>query len=124
MEAIVLRRFGNIRYRKGESVMPVFQSGPFNIEQGNSANFTVEFLDSNGFLSVPPSASMTVTYVNTSFAQQVDTVSLVVNNSFFTGTWSSVLSSLCLATWSATTSLSTALIATGQLRIIQRRGSS
>jgi hypothetical protein len=104
--------------------MTVFQSGPFNIEQGNSANFTVEFFDSNGFLSVPPSASMTVTYVNISAASQVDNVTLVTNGSFFTGTWSSVLSSLCLATWVATTSLSTVQIATGQLRVIQRKGSS
>lgn len=97
-----------------------FLSGPFNIQQGNSANFTVEFFDTLGSLSVPPSASMTVTYTNTSNASQIDSVSLAPNGSFFTGTWSSTSAALGLATWVAVTSLSTVQIATGQLRIIQR----
>lgn len=97
-----------------------FLSGPFNIHQGNSANFTVEFFDTLGSLSVPPSASMTVTYTNTSNATQVDGVTLSPNGSFFTGTWSSTSAALGLATWVATTSLSTVQIATGQLRIINR----
>ena len=104
--------------------MAVFLSGPFNMEQGNSANFTVEFLDILGFLSVPPSATMTVTYINTSANAQTDNVTLASNGSFFTGTWSSTSSSLCLATWVATATPSTIQMATGQLRILQRKGSS
>lgn len=94
--------------------------GPINIQQGNSANFTVEFFDSLGSLSVPPSASMSVTYTNTSNANQVDSVTLSPNGSFFTGTWSSTSAALGIATWIALTSLSTVQLATGQLRIIQR----
>jgi len=97
-----------------------FLSGPFNIQQNNSARFTVEFFDTLGSLSVPPSASMTVTYTNTSNASQVDSVTLSPNGSFFTGTWSSTSAALGLATWVAITSLSTVQIATGQLRIIER----
>jgi hypothetical protein len=97
-----------------------FLSGPFNIQQGNTAAFTVEFFDTLGSLSVPPSASMTVTYTNTSNISQADNVILSPNGSFFTGTWSSTSAALGLATWVALTSLSTVQIATGQLRIIQR----
>jgi len=102
--------------------MPTFQSGPFNLEQGNSVNFAVEFLDINGFLSVPPSATMTVTYLNTAANVQVDSVTLVSNGSFFTGAWSSSPASLCLATWIATATPSTVQQATGQIRVIQRKG--
>lgn len=105
--------------------MAVFPSGPFNIEQGNSALFTVEFFDTNGFTSVPSSASMTVTYINASAATQVDTVALSqVNAAFFNGTWSSTSAALGLATWAATASSSVSPLAQGQLRVIQRRGSS
>ena len=104
--------------------MAVFQSGPDNIEQNNSAAFVVEFFDSNGFLATPSSASMTVTYVNKSLGTQVDPVILTNTGALFTGTWSSTSSSLCLATWVVLASPSSTQKATGQLRIIQRRGSS
>lgn len=102
----------------------VFQSGPFNMEQGNSIIFTVEFFDANGFTSVPSSASMSVSYRNTSNATQVDSVTLNVINSFFNGTWSSTSAALGLATWTAIANSSVGQVANGQLRVIQRRGSS
>ena len=101
--------------------MPTFQSGPFNIEKGNSANFTIEFFDSLGALSIPAGAGLTVTYTNTSFTTQVDSVQLTQSGSFFTGTWSSVPASLGLATWVTTALPSSVQTATGQLRIIQRK---
>ncbi len=101
--------------------MAVFQSGPFNIEQGNSAAFVVEFYDINGLLAVPLSPGMTVSYTNTSNLPQVDTVTLLSVGSFFNGTWSSASAILGLATW-VTTSPSSVQMATGQLRIIQRKG--
>lgn len=101
--------------------MPVFQSGPVNIEQGNSATFNVEFLDSNGSLTVPSSGLIVVTYVNTGNSSQSDSVDLSESNSFFTGTWSSTSAALGLATWVATMGGSTETQATGQLRILQRQ---
>jgi len=98
-----------------------FQSGPFNIEQGNTANFVVEFFDVNGLLSVPSTPGMTVTYTNTSYATQTDVVSLSLNGAFFTGTWSSTSAALGIATWS-TTAPSSVQVATGQIRVIQRKG--
>lgn len=100
----------------------VFLSGPFNLQQGNSAEFTVEFLDAQGVISTPSSATMTVAYTNTSFASQTDTVTLTLENTFFTGTWSSTSAALGLATWTAICNSSVGQVATGQLRIIEREG--
>lgn len=101
--------------------MPVYQSGPVNIQQGNSATFNVEFLDSDGVLTVPSTALIVVTYTNTSNTSQSDSVDLTESNSFFTGTWSSTSAALGLATWVATMAGSTETQATGQLRILQRQ---
>jgi hypothetical protein len=101
--------------------MAVFQSGPFNIEQGNSANFTVEFFDTSGLTSVPSSASMTVAYTTTTGSTQTDSVTLTNINSFFTGTWSSSLAALGLATWNALSAASSIQVASGQIRVIQRK---
>jgi len=103
-----------------------FASGPINIAQGNSAVFTVEFFDAAGFTSIPSSASMTITYTNTSNSLQVDTVNLIHNNSFFyfTGGWSSISAAPGLATYTAIANSSVTPVANGQLRIIQRKGSS
>lgn len=98
-----------------------FQSGPFNMEQGNSAAFVIEFFDINGVLSIPSAPGMTVTYTNTSNATQVDTVTLTQNGSFFNGTWSSTSAALGLATW-LTTSPSSVQVSTGQIRVLQRKG--
>jgi len=98
-----------------------FLSGPFNLQQGNSAQFVVEFFDSTGLLSIPPSATMQVIYTNISNVTQTDTVILTSVGSFFTGVWSSSSAGLGLATWTATTSLSTVQISQGQLRIINRK---
>ncbi len=104
--------------------MTVFDSGPFNMEQGNSVAFTVEFLDQNGFISVPSSASMTVAYTNTANSSQTDAFTLNVSNRFFVGTWSSTSAALGLATWTAIANSSVGQVKQGQLRILQRKGSS
>lgn len=96
-------------------------SGPVNIEKGNSASFTIEFLNASGVLTTPSTANLTVAYTNTSNASVTDTVSLTQSNSFFTGTWSSTSAALGLATWEATMAGSTVIQATGQLRILQRQ---
>ena len=100
--------------------MTVYVSGPINIEKGNTAYFSIEFLSSVGELTTPSSANMTVAYTNTSNASVTDTVSLTLSNSFFSGSWSSTSAALGLATWQATMAGSTVVQATGQLRILQR----
>lgn len=99
-----------------------FLSGPFNIQQGNTVEFVVEFFDSAGALSVPSGATMTITYTNTSNVGQTDSITLTSVGRFFNGTWSSALASLGLATWTATALPSSVQAAQGQIRVIQRKG--
>lgn len=102
-------------------MVTIYNSGPVNIEAGNTASFAVEFLDSSGDLTVPSTTNMLVTYTNTSNASTTDIVTLTEDNSFFTGTWSSTSAALGLATWSVTMTGSTIAQAAGQMRIIQRQ---
>lgn len=97
-----------------------FLSGPINIEQGNSAFFTLEFQSSTGDLITPSTATLTVAYTNLSNASQTDSVSLTLADSFWCGTWSSTSAALGLATWTATSGVSTAT-GQGQIRVIQRQ---
>ncbi len=101
--------------------MTVYASGPINIEQGNTAQFTVEFLSSTGELTVPSSADLNISYTNILNASVTDNVSLTLTDSFFTGTWSSTSAALGLATWVTTMAGSTLTQASGQLRILQRQ---
>lgn len=101
--------------------MTVYASGPVNLESGNTASFAIEFLDSDGNLTVPSTTNMVITYLNTSNASTSETITLSESNSFFTGSWSSTSAALGLATWSVTMTGSTNTQATGQLRILQRQ---
>lgn len=74
--------------------------GPVNITYGNSAFFTAEFYDSNGILTVPSGATLSITYTNINNASQTDNVTMSVNNSFYICTWSSTNAALGLAPWS------------------------
>lgn len=100
----------------------VFNSGPVNIEQGNTANFAVEFLSASGSLTIPSTGNFTISYTNTSGVSTTETLSLTLNNSFFTCSWSSTSAALGLATWQVTAAGSTTVQATGQIRVIQRQG--
>lgn len=98
--------------------MPQTQWGPVNIVQGNSAFFTAEFYDSSGNLTVPPGATLAISYINTSNASATDNVALSLTGSFFTGTWSSASASRGLASWSITATGNSTASQTGQIRVI------
>jgi hypothetical protein len=98
--------------------MTQVQFGPVNITSGNSANFVVEFLNSAGVITVPSSATLTVTYTNTSNVSQSDNVSLTLTGSFWNGTWSSTSAAYGLATWTLLGSGSTTVAQTGQIKVI------
>lgn len=101
--------------------MTTFISGPVNIEFGNSAFFTVEFLDVDGNLTVPSGATMTVVYTTTSNSSAADSVTMTLNNSFYQGTWSSSLAALGLATWTVVSVDNSSIGAQGQIRVIDRQ---
>lgn len=98
--------------------MSQLEFGPVNITGGNSAKFVLEFLDSNGNVTTPSSANLTISYITSSGASRVDAVALTVTGSFFTGTWSSTAAAYGLASWSLTGAGSTAIAQNGQIRVI------
>ena len=93
--------------------------GPVNIKSGNSAYFTAEFYDSNGNLTIPSGATATVTYTNTSNAQQTDTITLSPINSYYNGTWSSTSAALGLASWSIFSTGNSTAAQQGIIRVIE-----
>ena len=97
-----------------------------NIVQGNVPEFVAEFVDANGNTTAPSggSATLNITYpigpttVSSAPTTASTSILMTAQNSFFTATWSSCLSSLGNATWSVTSLGSTIPSATGILRII------
>lgn len=93
--------------------------GPVNIQYGNSAFFTAEFFNSDGNLTVPSGATLSLDYTNILNAAQTDTIAMVENNSFYNATWSSTNAGIGLATWYVfITGFSTAA-QTGIIRVIE-----
>jgi hypothetical protein len=88
-----------------------------NITLGNTAQFVAEFLDVNGNITVPTAGTLNITYP-TGLTTASTSISMTQQNSFFTATWSSSVSSLGLATWNITATGSTNAQAQGTLRII------
>lgn len=98
--------------------MPQTDYGPTNIVQGNSAFFTAEFLDSDGNLTSPSGATLSVSYTNINNTSQTDIVTMTPSNGFFTGIWSSTSASRGLATWSITATGFSSRAQAGQIRVI------
>jgi hypothetical protein len=75
---------------------------PFNVTVGSTVEFLVEFFDSNNILTVPTSATLTVTYPPSS--NSITTVSCSVAmsaaGSFFTANWGSGVAALGLSSYS------------------------
>jgi len=92
---------------------------PYNITQGSTVEFTVEFLDSNGDVTVPTSATLTIVYTDTTNSTAADVVDMSASGSFFTATWGSGVARLGRADYQVTAP-GQALPTTGQLRITLR----
>jgi hypothetical protein len=94
-------------------------SGPFNLQQGNTAKITVKCFDANNRPTGVTVPTLTVKYTNTANSSQTDTVTLFETQTYFVGVWSSTSAALGLATWSTTTS-SGMVLSNGQFRVIAR----
>jgi hypothetical protein len=80
--------------------------------------FVVEFIDSDGNLASPSSASMTISYIAGGVAAST-TFDLTQNNSFWEGTWSTAgVDVPSDAVWVTFSSLTTAPAQSGTIRII------
>lgn len=92
--------------------------GPVNITYGNSAFFTAEFYDVNGNITVPLSATLSITYTNINNISQTDNVTMTPTNSFLTGTWSSTNAIPGLAPWTITALGASSASQLGIIRVI------
>ena len=88
-----------------------------NVILGNTAQFVAEFLDANGDITVPPGGTLNIAYP-VGLTTASTSISMTLQNSFFTATWSSSVSDLGIATWNITASGSTISQAQGDLRIL------
>lgn len=96
---------------------------PTNITYPNTARFVVEFFDDDGALTVPSSATLTISYTDrVSLSATSTNITLAQTNSFFLATWSSTGAAIGLASWSVTAPGITAPADSGQIRIIDPDG--
>jgi hypothetical protein len=97
--------------------MALVQNGQYtNVMSGDTATFSIAFMSTANVITVPTSANLTVTYFS-SKVSQVTTVSLTVQNSFWTGAWNTTGADLGLATWVVSSPLG--LGAAGQINVTQ-----
>ena len=75
---------------------------PINVTLGSTVQFTVEFFDSNQILTVPTSATITVTYPLSSNSLTLASCAIGMTpvGSFFTATWGSGVAALGLSSYS------------------------
>ena len=92
---------------------------PINVTTGSTVQFTVEFFDSTNVLTVPTSATLTVTYPlsSNSIVTTTATISMSPSGSFFTATWGSAVAALGITTYSVSAP-GQASATTGSLRVI------
>lgn len=92
---------------------------PINVTHGSTVQFTVEFFDSNQVLTVPTSATITITYPPSS--NSLTTVSCAIGmsaaGSFFTANWGTTVAALGLSSYSVSAP-GQATPTTGTLRIM------
>ena len=62
---------------------------PFNITQGSTVEFTVGFVSSNGVVTVPSSATLTLVYTTSGGTLVSSVISMTLNGSFYVATWQS-----------------------------------
>lgn len=91
---------------------------PFNITTGSTVQFTVEFFSSANILTVPTSATLTITYPlsSNSLVTTTATIGMTQSGNFFIGSWGSGVAALGLSSFSVS-GAGQASPTTGTLRI-------
>lgn len=90
----------------------------YNIFQGNSAEFVVEFLDGDGNITTPSGGTLTLTYT-TGVTTASTAMDLSQVGSFFTTTWLSCVADLGPGSWIVQASGSTTIVSTGNIRVVE-----
>lgn len=97
----------------------LYRGMPINITTGSTVEFTVEFFSSANVLTVPTSATLSITYPLSSNSIVSNTVSIGMtpSGSFFTATWGSGVAALGITSYSVSAP-GQASATTGTLRVI------
>ena len=90
---------------------------PVNIEKGNTAQFIVGFVSSDGNITIPAGGTVTIVYT-LGVTTASTTLTLTQNGSFFTANWDSSVADYGPAPWSVTATGAPAPALTGALRVI------
>ena len=92
---------------------------PFNVTLGSTVGFTVEFFDSTENITVPTSATLTITYPMSSNSLIIGTATIGMSaiGNFFSATWGTGVAALGLANYSISAP-GQASPTTGTLRLI------
>jgi hypothetical protein len=92
---------------------------PINASLGSTIGFTVEFFDSANNLTVPSSATLTITYPpsSNSITTTSCTIGMAASGSFFQATWGSGVAALGMSSYSISAP-GQATPTTGSLRLI------
>lgn len=95
---------------------------PHNAPQGQSITFTAMFFDASAVLTVPTSATLTVTYpmVSSPLTLTSCSIAMTAAGDFFTATWASSVAALGLSSYAASAPglVSGSSGSTGTLRLI------
>lgn len=90
---------------------------PINIQKGNTAEFIVEFLSSDGLLSIPAGGTVTIVYT-LGVTTASTTLTLTQVGSFFTVNWDSSVADYGPAPWAVRATGASADALTGDIRVI------
>lgn len=92
---------------------------PINVRLGSTAEFTVCFFDTSDVLTVPTSATLTITYPlsSNSITTTSCTIGMTAAGSFFTATWGTGVAALGLSSYSISAP-GQATATAGTLRVI------
>jgi hypothetical protein len=92
---------------------------PINVTLGSTVQFTAEFFDSTDTLTVPTSATLSITYPYSSNSIVTNTVTIGMSQSgsFFTATWGTNVAALGITSYSISAP-GQATATTGTLRLI------
>lgn len=90
---------------------------PVNLRKNRIAQFIVEYLDANNNITIPAGGNIIITYTSGTTTASTN-ITLTKVGSFFTGRWDTAVADYGPGSYQVTTEISSIVISTGSLRII------
>ena len=90
---------------------------PWSVNQGDTIQFGAMFYDANGNVTIPPSATMVVTYTTTLNTSAVANLPMTPVGAAFSVTWNTGVAAIGMAQMQVTSPAGTAVLPDPNLRI-------